>query len=198
VRTFDTATASYHADRTARDAHVLFWIEAVTRGTGAPAPLGLWSGDDAATFTIGGVSRAYAGAGQVLAIDPIVSEEGLTVRTLTVRIAAMGADVAQLLRGYDARAAPVEIHEAMFDPLTGALIAEPLRIYRGTVQRAPIPTSAPGGVSIAELHLASAALDLTRTLPSKKSNAAQSARSGDTFRAYAHVSAAVNVPWGKD
>ncbi len=70
--------------------------------------------------------------------------------------------MAQLLRGYDARLAPAEVHRALLSLETGQLIAEPIRVFRGWVDEVKILTGEVGGTGEATVTLTSAARGLTR------------------------------------
>ena len=98
----------------------------------------------------------------LLGLDQIVMQTGLTVRMQRVSLAPIAAEVAQMLRGYDAGLAPAEIHRALFDPMSGDLIAEPKRLWKGVIDTAPIHTAEIGGQSTVDVALASAARALTR------------------------------------
>lgn len=197
MRTYDSATATHLASATGIMARLLIWIRAKDRGTGAEATLGLWNGDDHQDFTIGGVTRTYFGAGGLLGIEPIVYSTGVQVRMHRVSLSPLAPEVAQVIRGYEPRLAPVEIHRALFDPATLALVAEPHRVFKGWIDDVTITTPQLGGEASCDVTLASAARALTRTLPLKKSDESQKRRSGDRFRRYADISAAVDVFWGE-
>ena len=197
MRSYSGTELSYLQSRNGFSARTLFWVQARNRGTGLVETMGLWSGEENRAFTIGGVVRDYYGAGALLGLDGIVMQTGIGVRLQRISLAAVSAEVAQLLRGYDASLAPCEIHRALYDPLTGSLIAEPLRIWKGFVDQAPIPTAEIGGESVVDMSLASAARALTRTLTLTKSDAVQRLRGGDRMRQYQDVSGKVPVAWGE-
>lgn len=196
MRTFDTATSTAMS-APGIVARVLVWVRARDRSTGVEATLGLWNGDDTASITVGGVARTYYGAGALLGVDPIVYSAGVQVRMQRVSLSPLSPEVAQAIRGYEPRLAPVEIHRALFDPATMALVAEPHRMFKGWIDDVSITTPEIGGDAMCEVTLASAARALTRTLPLKKSDESQKLRSGDRFRRYADISAAVDVYWGE-
>lgn len=197
MRSFDANTAAHISSATGFYARVLIWIIAKDRSTGAPTPLGLWNGDDVLSFTIGGVARTYYGAGALLGIDPIIYGSGTFVRTTRANLSPIAPEVAQVIRGYDPRLAPVEIHRALFDAETMALIAEPHRVFKGWIDEVRITTPEIGGDASCEVTMASAARALTRTLPLKKSDETQKLRGSDRFRRWADISALVDVYWGE-
>lgn len=196
MRSYDANTAAYLAGETAIVAHVLIWIVAKNRGTGAAESIGFWTGDDHQAFTIGGVARTYYGAGDVLEVPAMIYEAGLSVRMHTFGLASLAPEVAQALRGYEPRLASVEVHRALFHTSSGALVAEPHRVLAGWIDEAEINTPEIGGQGGATITVASSARGLTRTLPICKSDVQQQLRSGDRFRRYVDVSGSVDVFWG--
>lgn len=197
MKTFDTTTQAYMDAHEGIAAAGLIWIEAKDRATGAAAALGLWSGPQDAAISIGGVSRTYLGAGEVLGLPDIETEIGLEVREFRIQLSGIAPGVETAARQYDARFAPVEVHRALFDVNTGALIAEPVRVIKGWCDGISFETGAIGGSVIADLAVVSNARILTRTLATKKSDQSQQLRQGDRFRRYADVTGQVGVWWGE-
>lgn len=177
---------------------VLVWITGKNRTTGADETMGLWTGPEDRSFTVGGVARTYRGVGQIIEVPPIKSRAGLTVQMHTLRLSATSPEVEAAMRLYDPRLGPVEIHVARFEPTTGALLGID-RAYRGRIDKAPINTPAKGkqGGGVA-LSVASAARSLTRPLTLKKSDASQRRRSDDRFFRHADVAGRVERWWGTD
>lgn len=198
MRDYDVATVDFLQSRAGVVAHRLIWISARNTATGLIEDLGLWSGEDNMGFTIGGQSRDYIGAGVLLDPEPITSQPGLDVRIHQLRMAAIAPKVEELVKGYDTRFAPVEMHRALFHPDTRQLVAEPHRIYKGMIDQITFPREVPGGSPACVVSVASETRILTRTLASKKSNESHVARNGgDGFRQYAVVSGSVSVFWGE-
>ena len=184
------------SQRTGHVAHWLVWMGARNRQSGAQEWAGFWTGDDDLNFTIGGDARLYYGAGAALDVEPITQEVGLQVRMQTVRL-SMTPEVDQAVRGYDPSLQPVEIHRAVFEPVTMALVAEPELAFAGTVDGTPIEEGPMGGISSVALAIASKARSLTRLIPVMKSDAALRDRaSGDAFRRDVSESQQWSVPWG--
>lgn len=178
--------------------HVLVWITARNRDTGASESVGLWTGADHEVFAIGGQSRTYYGAGAMLGMDALTARAGLEVRTHSVTLSALSPEAVAALRVYDPRLAPVEIHELYCDPTTELQVADPVRVFKGTIMEAPISQGADGGDSVATLNIASASWALTRGLTVKRSNGALVSRApGDRFREYADLGRAVETVWGE-
>lgn len=196
--TFSSATAQYFARQTRIRARVLVWISARDRDTGATESMGIWNGADHKTFTIQGVDRLYYGAGGLISIDPITSRTGLTVRMQRLVFSPLAPEVEQVIRGYDVRFAPIEIHRAVFDPDTHNLMDEPHRRFRGYVDKiSPLKTGPKGDQVRVELQLASAARALTIPLSRRRSDETLRARSAeDAFRQYADVAGTISVMWG--
>lgn len=106
-------------------------------------------------------------------------------------------EVELLLKGYDARQAPCEVHVARFDPETGALL-DISRVFKGWVDSMPVKEGGKGQPSSMDANLASNARQLTRKVPSRVSDAAhQRAQPGDRIFRYNAVSGAVEVFWGQ-
>jgi len=145
---------------------------------------------------LSGLRRAYAGAGALLGVSPITGEVGLNVRMQQVSLSGVTSEVMDLIHLYDARLAPIEVHQVHFDPVKGVTIGDPVRILKGWVDEMPVPTPAEGGTETVTLTVASASRALTRTLTAKKSDEAQRRISAtDKGRQYAAISGAVGVFW---
>lgn len=175
---------------------VLVWIEARNRATGAPERLGLWTGLDAREFVVDGEARTYAGAGAVLAVEDIITQAGVAVQMQRAGLAILTPEVETLLRGYDARLAPVEIHRARFDPVTHELV-DVTRAFRGHVDEMTESLGPKAGTSALSVVLASSARALTRLVPLRKSDATLASYGEDRFFRYAEVSGAAPIWWGQ-
>jgi hypothetical protein len=199
MRDYSPATADYFAARGPMLAHVLVWVSARNRATGGTESIGFWTGADHAEFVIGGETRVYYGAGTALSVDPLRLQTGLQVRSQRVQLSQIAAETQLAIRGYDPRHAPVEIHRALFDPLTHALIGEPHLVLRGNIDKAPVRTPSKGETGSIEVEIATAARRLTKPLTRKRSDASLRARAGtDAFRQYASLADKVETPWGRN
>lgn len=196
MRSFSGTASTYLATGQVH-ARILFWASAKNRGTGATETIGIWNGDQDRAFTIGGASRTYVGAGGLIQIEPMVYGTGLQIRTQQVAFSPLDAEVIDLIRTFEPRLAPVELHRALFDPLTGDLIEEPHRIFKGEIDDLTIGTPEVNGTATCSLTLVTTARTLTKTLAAKRSDAVQRQRSSDRFLRYADVSGAVDVFWGE-
>lgn len=171
------------------------WIVAKDRSTGDPAPAGFWTGRDNVTLSIDGETRTYLGLGALLTVEPLTFETGPVVREQTVGLTMIDATVENLIRGYDCRLAPVDIHLGFHDPSSLALLSL-TRAFRGEVDRGPVRTPPVGGSGGVELALVSSARAMTRKVNSKFSDASFQLRDGDRIARYIDVSGSVQVVWG--
>ena len=198
MRILDTASAEYLSAHTGVASRHMVHVIGRNRDTDAQEALGLWQGDDHLTIAIGGVNRTYYGAGGLIGVEPIRAGIGLEVRMLQATLSPLTPEVALLLRGYDTRLAPAEVHRGLLSLETGQLIAEPIRVFRGWVDALKIRTGEVGGASEATVTLASAARGLTRALTRTRSDTEMRRRNtGDRFRDYADIAGEVGVWWGE-
>ncbi|MFN3575364.1 MAG: hypothetical protein ACK4TJ_00030 [Tabrizicola sp.] len=197
MRSFDAATLAQFQGRTALNSRILIWATARNRNTDAPESLGLWTGAQDETFTIDGSPRVYVGAGSVMEIPAMTAQSGVAVRMQRFSLSPLSEEVAALIRTYDPRFGSIEMHRALFDPVTGVLVAEPHRIFKGIIDEIDLPVDPTSGEVRCNVTVASSARFLTRTLPLKRSDASQQLRSGDRFLRYAKVSGEVDVYWGE-
>jgi hypothetical protein len=198
MRILDTASSEYLTARTGVASRHMVHVIARNRETGEQEALGLWQGDDHLTIAINGANRTYYGAGGLIGVEPIRAGIGLEARMLQLSLSPLTPEVAQLLRGYDARLAPAEVHRGLLSLETGQLIAEPIRVFRGWVDEVKLRTGEVGGTSEATVTLASAARSLTRALTLTRSDTEMRRRqSGDAFRQYTDIAGEVGVWWGE-
>lgn len=196
---YDTATLNALIGDGTLVARRLVWISARERGTGDMASVGFWDGVDHATFTIGGVARTYLGAGAILDMQDLVYRTGLMIQPQELRVSPLHPAILLAIREYDARRAPIEIHRALFNAETRALIAPPHRIFKGFIEDAPIPSPPDGGdMGAISMSLVPATFALTSTLPMYKSDATQRRRGGDRARRYIDLTGQVTCLWGDD
>jgi hypothetical protein len=193
----DQSQIDQFAERRGTNSHVLLWIVARDRTTGADQPIGFWTGDDHRTFQIGGETRTYYGAGDVIDVAPVVAGLGLKVRHFRVTLTAATDEVRTLLRDYDPRRAPVEVHVAPMDIDTGAPLGAPKRMIKGMVNKLPEEIGAKGARNKLEMTITSNALALTRALPLLRSNEELQRRAAtDLGREYADVAGEWATQWG--
>lgn len=198
MRILDPTSAEYLSARTGVASRHMVHVIARNRETGLPEALGLWQGDDHLTIAIGEINRTYYGAGGLIGVEPIRAGIGLEVRMLQLALSPLTPEVAQLIRGYDARLAPAEVHRGLLSLESGQLIAEPIRVFRGWVDEVKIRTGEVGSTGEAMVTLASAARELTRALTLTRSDAEMRRRNpSDPFRSYTDVAGEVGVWWGE-
>jgi hypothetical protein len=182
-------------------ARTLYWFTGRDRATGAPASLGLWTGDDARVIDIDGQARTYYGPA-VLQGDPLRLTLGLSVPSIRLTLADIRDEVVQAVRVYDARGATVQIHAVLFDLDSGAQIATPFQVFRGRLDRLTFSTGAIGddgvATSAAEMEIVPETDFLTRPLPAYRSDADQRAiYPGDGFFRHAATAATAEVVVGE-
>lgn len=205
MRTVDTATydAMVEAPDKGLTPRNLVWFVARSLDGLSTQPFGFWNELDTATVSVlrGDTgtteNRVYEGDGSLLDISPIVLTSDLTVQSVTISLSQIHASVQNMVRGYDIRSAPVEIHRILFDPQTNQPVASAISRFMGKVDKAPIGTPTPGQEGSIPITCRSILSELTRTNPAKKSDEHQKTRSGDRFRQYSGV-ADVPVFWGTD
>lgn len=173
-------------------AETLIWFEAKNRETGVVETIGLWTGARHQSFNIDGRTRKYLGGGGALKVDPLIAQKGLNVQSQTVKLSGIAGEVEHLLNAYDARQAPVEMHLARFDPDTNALIGLD-RVFGGWLDKAPSVGGKRGGKASVTTTLVSAARILTRSRPTKRSDATQQLQGGDRLLRYNTVSGSVKT-----
>jgi hypothetical protein len=197
MRTISPTLQAHLAARQGFVIRLLFYAWPKNRSTGAVEEVGLWTGATHQDFTIGGDLRSYAGAGGVMAIAPVISAIGLDIRHQRVTLSAIFPEVEDLMRGYDPHRAPAELHRALYDPASRALIEEPHRLFKGFITKAKITRPEAGAMATVDLTLASTARNLTQPLAVRQSDASQRLRAGDRFFKHADVSGEVDVIWGE-
>jgi hypothetical protein len=197
MRSFNAPTLAALQTRTAIVSRILVWVVARNRTTGLPEPLGLWTGSDDRSFTIDGSPRTYVGAGGLMQVPPLAAQTGITVRMHRLTLSPLNPTVTNMIRAYDARFAPIEIHRQLFDPVDTRAISTPHRILKGLIDEVEISVDPSSLETRCEVTVASSARYLTRTLTLKRSDASQIRRSGDRFLRYADISGDVDLFWGQ-
>lgn len=196
MQTLDPVELAEHERRLGTISRTLFYVTAKNRTTGLPESIGLWDGDDVEEFTIDGDVRIYYGP-SIMEVPTISGGVGLDVRQISVKVPHLSPEVQNMLRLYDPRLAPVEMHRAVYSLETNNLIGL-RRIFKGWITKAPITTGAEGQEGRADISLVSAARSLTRKLALYRSNADQRARLGtDRGREYGSTSGLKEVWWGE-
>lgn len=197
MRALPSAVAAHLASGGGIAVHALIWITARDRTTNAPVTLGIWTGADTQSITVSGVSRTYHGLGALLDLDPLSAGADLRERQWSFTVSPLHEAVISAIREYNARLAPVEVHEWHFDPLTNAPLADPVRVFRGSIMTVSMPVPALDQDATATISCVSDAWRLTRGLTLKRSDSALQAReTGDDFRKYNDL-VGVETWWGE-
>ena len=177
------------------------WIEARDYATGAPAPAGFWTGDDAVNIVVDGQTRTYYGAGAALSIEPLTYQLGAVVQVQRASLGPLTPEVRTTLRGYETRQAKAQIHLVMLGDNDQPTTVE--EAFVGVLDRLEInegPLDDAGNSTVTcDVEMVSDARHLTRTLSLKQSDASQRLRNpNDRFRQYADVAGEVKVVWMGD
>lgn len=204
MRSVASAVSTAYAGR-ALVQRMLVWITAKDRTTGDPESIGFWNDVGTVTFsvkaglTLATVNRDYIGSGGLIEVGRIPLTSDISVRTVEVKCSQIDESVAIAIRGYDVRNAPIEIHEAIFDPATRNLVAPAEPLFVGFVDRAPIPTPAEGQDGSIALKCVSHSRELMRGNPALRSHEDQKKRSAtDNFFADAGVVGEWQIDWGRE
>lgn len=185
------------AERRGTNSHVLLWVIARNRTTSAAEPIGFWTGDDHRNFVIGGETRTYFGAGDVIDTPPVVADIGMSVRHYRITLTAATDEVRTLLRDYDPRRAMAEVHVCPMNIDTGAPLGTPKRMIKGRVNKLPEDIGAKGKPSRLEMTITSNALTLTKALPLLRSSEELQRRNpADLGREYSNVAGEWTTQWG--
>lgn len=197
MRDLPPEIASYLATNSGVKTRQLLWITATNRVTGAPESIGLWTGEDTQVFTIDGDARTYYGSGQFINFGNVTLESNLNIQKLTVTLSPVSPEVEQVFRGYDAKFASVEAHNAFYSTETNNLVAPPVRFNKGWIDKMVITMPPVGGSGEARMDIVGSSRILTNRLAIKRSNDSQQARiNGDMFFRDVNISGQVQTPWG--
>lgn len=197
MKSFGAPTALYVRIQAGLIPRILVDVFAVRKGTGQIERFGMWNGDEPIDLDVGGTSRSYLPQPGKVMIDEIIAQPGPEVMFSQLKISALSPEILDAIEKYEIRFAAVELHRVLFYPQSMELVDAPTRIFKGWVDRAPMPRPAVGGEASLALTLASANRALHRPLPHKKSDAALSAaRNRERFRRYTDAGS-VDAPWGQ-
>jgi hypothetical protein len=131
----------------------------------------------------------------------MVVRSGGYVQFQELQLSGTSPEVEAVIRGYDVRLAPIQIHVARFDHGSGALAGID-RAFKGNVDGAPRRIAAKNDSGSAwSLSLASGMRRLTRPLTLKRSDASQRVRTlpdsrPDRFFRWSDVAGRVERYWG--
>ncbi len=182
----------------------LAWIAAKDRATGATVERGIWTGSENLNISvISGttgqvVSRPYIGGLSLESIGDIPRTSDFTVQTVEIKLSPIADAARALLRQYDLRMAPIEIHELLLDPATGDQVAPAMIVMLGRIDGAPVKTprlSEAGSVTVKVISDVMSML--TRKNPRKSSHQGQLVRQNDQWGKDSAVVATWKVAWGQ-
>jgi hypothetical protein len=205
----DAATIDAISSREGIAPIYFLWIKARNRSNGAFETMGLWSGWDAINAEVLDpdtrlpVTRPYQAGGSIVGWPNIPLETGLVVRNVRIRLSQINEAVQSAIRGYDAKHAPVEMHQGFCDPHTMLPVSAAIPVFIGRVNGAPFTTPAVGDEGGIELVGVSDTRELTRLNPLKRSDEMQRRRVvggvPDRFRRYSDVAGGwlQNIHWGE-
>jgi hypothetical protein len=175
----------------------LVWFAAKNRDTGETEYLGMWNGDDHQSFVVDGETRLYYGAGNLISVGDLVTQASLNIRMLSFGFSHITPELNQVLRLYDPKRAPIEVHLAFFSPETNNLVAPPVRMHKGWVNKFKISTPPKNDTGSATMDAVGHTRLLTKKLAARRSNENQRKRAGaDTFFTDVGMTGTVTTPWG--
>jgi hypothetical protein len=93
------------------------------------APLRIWTGKGAFEWTAGG--RTFAGYGDLLNVSPVEETENVEANGLEVTLSGTSPTIISVLLSENYRNRRVRVWLALFDPTSGALLADPVSIFAG-------------------------------------------------------------------
>lgn len=189
------AALSAFAAGTVAKRHWLLWVQPKNRETGQRVDVGIWDGSyEATSIMVDGAARTYRGAEGIIEVPEITYSLGTDVRTLDVTLGVFDNSVRDIIRQYDARFAPVELHAAIYD--AGMQLIGVRRFFKGELDKAPVQTEPAGGGVKVTLSMVSSARKGARHLALKKSDASHRLRGGDRFRRYGDLGTVADAKWG--
>lgn len=158
------------------------WIEPRDRDTGQTVPFGFWSDVGTRAFDVidpvtdAVLRRTYSGAGDLVRTGPVALAVGLAVQTVSITLSQLAPGALEVLRRYDLKRAPVELHRGWLDPRSRLQVAPALPFFEGVIDTAPLTTPAEGEEGQIALTAVSHAQELTRTNSATRSDADQRLR----------------------
>ena len=157
----DEDVLALYLERRGFGVRYLAWIDARNRSTGDTEGLGLSTGWDSETVTVtdqfSGFSsgRVFHGAGSLLGISGLSYQAGLAVRPLRVSLSAIDPAVENAVRLYDPKGAPFQVWRRVLHPDSGLQVGQPIPLFKGYVDKAPIPRAVAGGEGVIEMEVVS-------------------------------------------
>lgn len=197
MRTLPSEISTYLQENAGIVVRQLLWVAAKNRTTGVYEYIGFWSGEDHQIFTVDGEPRTYYGSGQFLNWGELSLESTLNIRKLSATVTAISPEMQTVIRQYEPKMAPTELHLAFFSPESNNLVASPLRVHKGWIDKFTITTPAVNEQGQGRLDLMGHTRIMTRTLPTKRSEGSQKKRNpSDTFYNDVSITGQITTPWG--
>lgn len=186
------------------------WLTAKNRDTGADEEIGFWNGlvpvttDFIDGFTGVATARAFEAAGALVEVSTIPMTSDLTIREVRVQLSHVSADVAQAVREFDARRAPITIGRGFFDPATKAIYESVEPWFVGFIDDIDIPRLAEGQEGSITVTCRGHTDELTKSSPEVRSQESQLRRASvwggveDQFYKDAAAVAEWELFWGQE
>lgn len=180
------------------------WIEARDRITGDIVGDGQWSDIGPTTVQVidpntgGPTTRTYYGSGTLTKVADVILTSTISVQPATITMSQVHNRVNDLLRGYDVKLAPVQMHRGLFSLTSRQLVAPAVVRFVGYVDNVKFHTPAEGGDGSVEVVCNSHTQELLRSNPELRSHESQIKRfANDSFYKDTHVVSLWEHFWGK-
>ena len=197
MRQLPTEITNYLQQNSGVKTRVLLWVEARNRTTGVAETIGLWNGEDHRQFVIDGQTRTYYGCGNFIQVGTMSFQSGLNIRRFTIAVSPITPEIDLVLRDYDPKFAPTQVHLAFYNTETNNLIAPPVKMFKGWIDKFPIKTPSVGGEGDGKIEMVGHTRLLTKRLALKRSNDTQRQRNAsDTVFSDVSITGQISTPWG--
>lgn len=171
----------------------LLYIKAKNRTTGSYEELGIHSGLDRLTVSVDGVGRQYEGVGGIINVPAFKYSTGLTIETYEFELDINSPEITNVIRAYDHRLAPTDVHLAIFN--SDGTVAGIAPVVRGWLDTSAIDENVT--TSSVKIGVVSNIRAGTKSLPLMKSHETQLLRDPTDFGfQYAALAPKQKVPWG--
>lgn len=132
-------------------------------------------------FTGEDTDYLFVGAGSLVSVDGMesVMDQSLTVRSLSVTLGPLNADIIDLVRGYDLHEQPFQYWQATFDPVTRTLVSAASNWYVGTIDTVSIVEPEAEGFGHIDLSIRDVSADMTRKNTLMRSHASEILRNAN-------------------
>lgn len=142
-------------------------------------------------------ARDFVGDGALNEVDPVVSVQGMLIKTYTIRLSPLHAAVRNMYSGQNIRNARVELHRLQIIPSTNEPAGPAMVEDVGTIDKAPLTLEGVSAESYIDLQVVNRVRAMTKTRSDKKSDAwTRQNRLGDQIRKY-NDTANVKIWWGQ-